>query len=338
MPRAVRTDIVQPDGRRVYLYGDFDRAPEGYQAPAMPNGLYQRRWNPLRREWVLVAASRQARTFLPERADCPLCPSHPGHSTEIPAARFEAAVFENRFPAMVTWPPAGGLCEVVVYTDEHEGSFATLPASRLERLAEVWTDRYRDLNARRGIKYVFIFENRGDQVGVTLHHPHGQIYAYPFVPPVAAAELGRQTGGCLQCRLIRDELKGRRRLLINEGGVVAYVPEYARWPYEVHVATRTHRPALPDLSPAARRALLAALQRITRAYDRLFEVPMPYMMAIHQSPAEVTAQAHLHVEFYPVLRDKGKLKYLAGSESGAGVFINDSLAEESADRLRTILE
>jgi len=120
MPRAIRTDIVQPDGRHVHLYGDFAPAPAGYQAPAMPNGAYERRWNPLRREWVLVAASRQARTFLPERADCPLCPSRPGHSTEIPAAAYEAAVFENRFPAMVPWPPAGGTCEVVVYTDVHD--------------------------------------------------------------------------------------------------------------------------------------------------------------------------------------------------------------------------
>jgi UDPglucose--hexose-1-phosphate uridylyltransferase len=337
MPRADRTDLVQPDGRHVHLYGDFDPAPEGYQAPAMPNGVYQRRWNPLRREWVLVAASRQARTFLPERADCPLCPSSPGHSTEIPAARFQAAVFENRFPAMVPAPPAGGSCEVVVYTDEHEGSFATLPTERLELLAGVWTDRYRDLSARRGIKYVFIFENRGEQVGVTLHHPHGQVYAYPFVPPVAATELRRQRG-CLQCTLVRDELKGRRRVLLDEGGMVAYVPGYARWPYEVHVATRAHRPALPDLSPAGRLALLSAMQRITRAYDRLLDLPMPYMMAMHQASASAGAAAHLHVEFYPILRERGKLKYLAGSESGAGVFINDTLAEESADRLRAVLE
>jgi UDPglucose--hexose-1-phosphate uridylyltransferase len=338
MPPADRTDIVQPDGRHVYLYGDFDPAPEGYQAPSMPNGIYQRRWNPLRREWVLVAASRQARTFLPERQECPLCPSRIGHSSEIPAARFQAAVFENRFPAMVPWPPAGGSCEVVVYTDEHDGSFATLPAARLERLAAVWTDRYRDLAARRGIKYVFVFENRGEQVGVTLHHPHGQIYAYPFVPPVAATELRPKPGGCLQCQLVRDELEARRRVLIDAGGIVAYVPAYARWPYEVHVATRAHRAALPDVAPAGRRALLETMQRVTRAYDRLFDVPMPYMMAMHQAGAEAGAAAHLHVEFYPVLRDRGKLKYLAGSESGAGVFINDTLAEESADRLRAVLE
>jgi UDPglucose--hexose-1-phosphate uridylyltransferase len=338
MPRALRTDIVQPDGRHVYLYGAFAPPPADYDAPSMPNGIYQRRWDPLRREWVLVSASRQSRTFLPERAECPLCPSRPGHSSEIPAASFEAAVFENRFPAMVPERPSGGVCEVVVYTDEHEGSFATLPPARLERLAEVWTDRYRALASRRGIRYVFIFENRGEQVGVTLHHPHGQIYAYPFVPPVAAAELRPQVRGCRQCRLIADELKGRRRVLVNAGGLVAYVPGYARWPYEVHLATRAHRAALPDLSPASRQALLAAMQRIARTYDRLFGTPMPYMMAMHQAPAGgASVQAHLHIEFYPVLRDQGKMKYLAGSESGAGVFINDTLAEESADRLRASL-
>ena len=340
MPRAVHTDIVQPDGRHVYLYGDFSPAPADYQAPAMPSGgVYQRRWNPLRREWVLVAASRQARTFLPERAECPLCPSRPGHSTEIPATKYQAAVFENRFPAMVPAKPAGGICEVVVYTDEHEGSFATLPSPRLEQLADVWTDRYRALSARPGIRYVFIFENRGEQVGVTLHHPHGQIYAYPFIPPVPATELRRQTSGCLQCRLIDDELKGKRRVLINADGMVGYVPGYARWPYEVHIMPRAHRAALTDLAPASRVALLTSMQRITRAYDRLFDVPMPYMMVMHQAPAgQAAAQAHLHVEFYPILRDRGKLKYLAGSESGAGAFINDTLAEESAERLRALLE
>ena len=335
MPRPVRSLIVQPDGRHVYLIGDYAPPPDDYQAPAMPPGVFQRRWNPLRREWVLVAASRQARTFLPGREQCPLCPSRPGYSTEIPASAFMAAVFDNRFPAMVPAPPSGGQSEVVVYTGEHEGSFATLAEPRLQLLAEVWADRYRDLSSRPGIRYVFIFENRGEQVGVTLHHPHGHIYGYPFIPPVAAAELRQRRNGCLQCRLIADELQGKRRLLINAAGVVAYVPGYARWPYEVHLAPRAHRRSLLAATPALRMSLLTAMQNVARAYDKLFDVPMPYMMAIHQAEAE---GAHLHVEFYPLLRDRGKLKYLAGSESGAGVFINDTLAEDSAERLRALIE
>src|SRR2546425_7893156 len=173
-------------------------------------------------------------------------------STEIPASQFAASSFENGSPAMVPARPAGGSCEVVVYTDDHEGSFATLSASRLARLAEVWSDRYRELAARRGVRYVFIFENRGEQVGVTLHHPHGQIYAYPFIPPVAATELHRRSAGCLLCRLIDDERKGRRRVLLDHGGIVAYVPGHARWAYEVHVPTKSPRPALPALTPSAR--------------------------------------------------------------------------------------
>src|SRR5919206_2133942 len=154
----VRTDIVQPDGRHVYLYGDFTPPPADYEAPSTPGGVHQRRWNPLRREWVLVAASRQGRTFLPARAQCPLCPSSTGHSSEIPASHYQAAVFENRFPSMVDEPGSGGVCEVVVYTEEHEGAFATLQPERLKMLAEVWADRYRELAMRPGIKYVFIFE------------------------------------------------------------------------------------------------------------------------------------------------------------------------------------
>ncbi|HEY8736976.1 MAG TPA: galactose-1-phosphate uridylyltransferase [Candidatus Dormibacteraeota bacterium] len=338
MPRPIRTDILQPDGRHVYLYGEFEPPPTGYQAPAIGEGAYERRWNPLRREWVLVAAARQARTFLPERSACPLDASATGRSTEIPASRFDAAVFENRFPAMLS-SAGGGVCEVVVYTDAHDGSFATLAGDALDRLVDVWTDRYRALANRADVRYVYIFENRGEAVGVTLHHPHGQIYGYPFIPPVAATELRRQTSGCRQCRLIQDELEDRERVLVQERGVVAYVPAYARWPYEVHVMPVAHRASLPDLGPAARLTLVHLMQRVAQAYDRLFDVPMPYMMVMHQQPTNGRAypQAHLHVEFYPTLRDRGKLKYLAGSESGAGVFINDTLAEESAARLRAVI-
>jgi len=229
---------------------------------------------------------------------------------------------------------------VVVYTDEHDGSFSSLPAASLERLVEVWTDRYRALGRRDDVKYVYIFENRGEQVGVTLHHPHGQIYGYPFIPPVAQIELKGRATACRQCRLIEEEIDDGHRMLLSERGVVAYVPAYARWPYEVHVATRAHRPALVDMTAAERRVLVHAMQRVARAYDRLFQVPMPYMMLIHQRPTDGREypQAHVHVEFYPILRDSGKLKYLAGSESGAGVFINDTLAESSAAGLRELIE
>jgi UDPglucose--hexose-1-phosphate uridylyltransferase len=340
MTRLLRTDLRQPDGRRLYLYGDHEAAPQGYLAPRQAEGEYQRRWNPLRREWVLVAAARQGRTVLPDAAACPLCPSRTSHSTEIPATRYHLAVFENRFPAM-----RPGACEVVVYTEQHDGSMATLGEARLSEIVEVWSDRYRDLGSRPEIDYVFIFENRGEAVGVTLDHPHGQIYGYPFIPPVAMAELqagrahARAGKGCLQCSLVAAERSEGTRMLFEVGGFAAYVPSDARWPYEVHVAPRTHYGALPDLEARSRSALAVALSRITSAYDRLFDRPLPYMMVIHQRPTDRKTHpgAHLRVEFYPVMRGPGRLKYLAAGENGAGTFVSDSLPEEKASELRALL-
>ena len=347
--RLTRTELRQPDGRRLYLYGQYEPAPPGYVAPRQADGTYERRWNPLRREWVLVAVGRQGRTFLPDAANCPLCASRPGHSTEVSASRFQLAVFENRFPAMPSFPcPArgggqgGGTCEVVVYSDQHDGSMATLGEARIRELVEVWSDRYRELAARPDVRYILIFENRGEAVGVTLHHPHGQIYGYPFIPPVAKTELqagqafARDGKGCLQCSLITTERSDGSRMLFDVGGVAAYVPSYARWPYEVHLAPRAHYGALPDLPARSRTALAAALSRVTSAYDRLFDQPLPYMMVIHQRPTDgkIHPSAHLRVEFYPVMWGPGRLKYLAAGENGAGTFVSDSLPEEKASQLR----
>jgi UDPglucose--hexose-1-phosphate uridylyltransferase len=364
VPRAAelmlaRTRISQPDGRSVLLYGQHAAPPASYLAPERSAGEFQRRWNPLRQEWVLVAAGRQGRTFLPAQDACPLCASNDGHSSEVPASSFEIAVFDNRFPAMVSGnnrgpgpdaekdgpQPGGGVCEVVVYTDRHDDSFGSLEKCRLHQLVEVWTDRYQDLGSRSDVGYVYIFENRGEAVGVTLHHPHGQIYGYPFIPPVAETELRagrahiRATRGCLQCQLVQSEVDAEERLLFVEGGFAAYVPNYARWPYEVHVAPIGHVGALPDLLSPERGTFGEALQRVARAYDRLFDLPMPYMMAMHQRPTDGRShpEAHLHVEFYPVLRMAGRLKYLAGGECGAGTFVSDGLPEEKAAEVRKLV-
>jgi UDPglucose--hexose-1-phosphate uridylyltransferase len=300
------------------------------------------RFDELRGEQVAYAIHRQDRTFLPARDHCPLCPTRPdGPVTEIPFPAFEIAVFENRFPSFTA--PLGA-AEVVVYTDQHDGSFGTLEPERAEALMWVWRHRYHELGAREDIDYVFIFENRGVEVGVTLSHPHGQIYGYPFLPPVPGLELAadERLGGCAPCALLERELTDGRRLLFEDEGVVAYVPYAARWAYEAHVVMREHRPSLLDCHPEELRLLAGALQRLVRGYDALFERPFPYVMALHQAPTvtrEPGADAgptsgHLHVEFYPPLRTAEKLKYLAGSEQGAGSFISDTLPEESAATLR----
>jgi UDPglucose--hexose-1-phosphate uridylyltransferase len=214
----------------------------------------------------------------------------------------------------------------------------------VEALMWVWRHRYTELGAREDIDYVYIFENRGVEVGVTLHHPHGQIYGYPFLPPVPGLELAadERLGGCAPCELLRRELEDGSRVVFENAAVVMYVPYAARWAYEAHVLMRQHRPSLLHCEPHELRSLAAALQALVRGYDALFDRPFPYVMAVHQAPtaapsrpaAAAAGQGHLHVEFYPPLRTADKLKYLAGSEQGAGTFISDTLPEESAARLR----
>ncbi len=299
------------------------------------------RFNELRGEQVAYAIHRQDRTFLPDRAHCPLDPTRPGAPpTEIPLAAFQIVVFDNRFPAFET--PMGA-AEVVVYTDDHDASLGSLPLDRVEALMWVWRHRYEELGAREEIEYVYIFENRGVEVGVTLHHPHGQIYGYPFLPPVPALELqaDERLGGCAPCVLLEREREDGRRLLFENEAVAAYVPAAARWPYEAHLVMRAHRPSLSHCEPGELRLLAAALLRLVRGFDALFDRPLPYVMAVHQAPtsaagraADAGAAGHLHIEFYPPLRTAEKLKYLAGSEQGAGTFIGDVLPEEAAAALR----
>lgn len=298
------------------------------------------RWNPLLEEWVTVAPWRQDRTYHPEAAQCPLCPSRPGReATEVPEPDYHIAVFENRFPA---YAGDGGRCEVVCYTSEHDSSLGAQPLDRIRDLVEVWQDRFRELSALPGVRFVYIFENRGQAIGVTLSHPHGQIYAYPFVPPVIARELAafrrhrRRHGRCLLCDLVAAERLGPR-LVVADDHWAAYVPAFARWPYEVHLAPTWHRPDILALTDAEVESMAAILREVLRRYDRLFGRALPYVMAMHQRPRRRAGSGgayHLHVEFYPPNRSADRMKFLAGSELGAGAFIVDARAEDTAARLR----
>ena len=300
--------------------------------------MSQLRFNELRGEQVVYAVERQERTFLPAEDHCPLCPTRPGGPvTEIPVPAYEIVVFDNLFPSFEA--PAGA-AEVVVYTDDHHGSFAGLAPARARDLMWVWRQRYEELGAREDVAYVLIFENRGVEVGTTLHHPHGQIYGFPFVPPVATLELAadERLGGCASCALAADELAAGERVVFESAEVLAYVPYAARWPYETHVVMREHRPSLSECSERELDALAGALQALTRGFDRLFERPFPYVMVLHQAPCDERRAGHLHVEFYPPLRTATKLKYPAGCEQGAGTFIMDVLPEASAAALRRVID
>ena len=305
------------------------------------------RFDPLRGEWVAYASDRNDRTFLPTDF-CPLCPSGAGGASEIPVDDFEVVVFENRFSAFgpdridgrPVRPPTTG-CEVIVYTAEHELTLAELPRDRVKLLVDVWADRYRELGARSEVAYVFNFENKGREMGVTLSHPHGQVYALPFIPPVAQSELrtsrghAAETGRCLHCAEIESEAAGPRRLF-DTAGMLAFVPRAARWPYEVHLYPRRHVASVADLDDGERWQLADALLRVSGNYDRHFGFSAPYVMAVHQAPTDGRAwpEAHLHFEFYPPNRRSDRLKQLAGVEIGVGTYVNDTKPETTAAELR----
>ena len=309
----------------------------------------------------MFADHRQHRTFLPPAEYCPLCPTRPGGPpTEIPMPAFDVAVFENRFPALVRRPPAptgeaaapsrvapaAGATEVVVYSDDHDLGLADLEPARVVRVVEVWTDRYVDLGRRDDVAYVFVFENRGVAIGVTLSHPHGQIYAYPELPPrvrrrveVAQAYLAEHAA-CVHCDVASTESAAGIRVVARNDTFLAYVPFAARFPYEVHVVPLRHVPSLPDLTEAERLDLAVLLRVVLRGYDRLFGFPLPYVMSVHQAPTRGEGHrpaSHLQVELTPIHRTAEKLKYLAGSELGAGAFVNDTAPEDTAGRLRVAM-
>jgi UDPglucose--hexose-1-phosphate uridylyltransferase len=286
----------------------------------------------------------------------PLAPTKdPQFPTEIPQGNYDIAVFENRFPSLtpaaiapphciVNTLPANGVCEVVVFTQDPQATLSSLPLDHVELLFQVWGDRTRAICQHPQIQYVLPFENKGVEVGVTLHHPHGQIYAYPFVPPVPGrmgtcqlAYYQQHQRGLLQ-NLIQQEIEDNQRILYQDDWAIAFVPVCARYPYEVWIAPIQPVATFMDLLPEQRSSLAKALKTVTLKYDGLWQRPFPYLMAWFQAPlnGEPHPEWHLHAEFYPPYRTSDRLKYLAGTELAAGMFANDALPEEKAKELQAI--
>ncbi len=286
---------------------------------------------------MVIAAARQDRTFLPPDGECPLDPSRPGRPTEIPAADYDVVVFENRFPALRG--PAGR-CEVVCFSSAHGASFAQLSPARVRTVLEAWADRTRSLAARPEIRQVYCFENRGEETGVTLHHSHGQIYAFPFVAPRLermVAQARRYPGGNLFDDVVAAEVAAGTRVVARNEHWIAFVPEAARWPYEVRIFPAVRVPDLPALGEAARDAFGPLYLDVLRRFDAVASGAAPYIAAWHQAPAKDEPARHLfaaHLQVLSIRRAPGKLQYLAGTESGMGVWISDIAPEEAARRLR----
>jgi UDPglucose--hexose-1-phosphate uridylyltransferase len=360
---VIRTSRRLADGREILYY---DREP-GHARDArdtrdLPpvSTRSQLRYDALLGEWVVVASHRQGRTFLPPADQCPLDPSAPGRPTEIPEPDYEVVVLENRFPSLATGVgpdlpaaapgnplaalrPGFGRCEVVCFTSDHTGSFAALGPDRARLVVDVWADRTEQLSALEGVAHVFPFENSGEEIGVTLSHPHGQVYAYPFLPPrvervLASVRRHRAaTGGDLFAELVDAERSGPRVVAANEHWT-AFVPAAARWPYEVQLFPTRRVPDIPALDDAQRDAFVAVYLDVLGRFAHRFDTPMPYIAAWNQAPvAEGRDEWWLNLQLFSFRRAPGKLKYLAGSESGMGAFITDTDPEDVAEQLRAVV-
>lgn len=299
---------------------------------------------------VAIASHRQGRTYHPPADECPLCPSEGERLSEIPDSSYDVVVFQNRFPSLAG---DSGRCEVVCFTSDHHAAFADLTEEQARLVLDAWTDRTSELSSLPSVEQVFCFENRGAEIGVTLGHPHGQIYAYPFTTPRTALMLRSvaahkdATGGeNLFDAVLERELAGERVVLESEHWV-AFVPYAAHWPYEVHLYPKRRVPDLLALDEEARSEFPKVYLELLRRFDRIFgegEPPTPYIAAWHQAPfgqledfeGVVRDDFALHLELFTIRRTSGKLKFLAGSESGMNVFINDVPPERAAERLREV--
>ncbi|WP_394729720.1 galactose-1-phosphate uridylyltransferase [Altererythrobacter sp. GH1-8] len=304
------------------------------------------RHHPLRGEWNVYAAHRQNRTFKPATAEDPLAPTRPGGpTTEIPFDDFELAVFENKFAAFhpsadnasdlagSACEPASGACEVVVYSPEPTGSLFTIGQDRRNLLIAALLDRYEALFGA-GLDYVLPFENRGDEVGVTLNHPHGQIYGFKRIPAVQQRAIDAFAAGFDLSSEIMTAMPDFG--IGEEGGIAAFVPRFARFPYETWLAPRARREGPWECTDEELESLAYWLGEITRRYDSLFQRPAATMMAFHAAPRSGSANYHFTIQFYPLLRAKGHVKYLASVEQHTGTFTVDVMPESAAVQLREI--
>lgn len=366
------------DGRELIYFDDPDttlppeRAADHRPVEPRPDTATMRQ-DVLTGDWVSIAAARQNRAFLPPAEHDPLAPQSATNASEVPS-RYDVAVFENKSPSFgpalrasgehspaAADPPRGledldhlglgrtrtsvGRCEVVCFSPEHEGSFGTQTVTRARTVIEAWADRTAALSALPGVEQVFPFENRGEAIGVTLRHPHGQIYSYPYITPRTQRLLDSidRTAPDLFQRILAFEQAGERVLLRSEHWT-AFVPFAARWPLEVHVLPHRQVADFAGLTEAEKDELAPVYLRLLRGIDALYGAdgapdPTPYIAAWHQAPVRSGRDTvRLNLQLTSPRRAKDKLKFLAGSEAAMGAWIGDVAPETAAAQLRAAIE
>jgi UDPglucose--hexose-1-phosphate uridylyltransferase len=309
------------------------------------------RWNPIREEWIIVSGKRGKRPLHPE-GFCPFCPG----SEEIPDCDWTVLSLPNRFPALHPEAPepeikcnglyhrrsAKGVCEVIVYTPNHNTTFAELSIDNIKKVIDLWIERYDKLGNRDYIDYVYIFENKGRIIGVTIDHPHGQLYAFPFIPPIIQKELDssqkhwKRAGDCLFCTILKKEKEAAVRVVCENEGFVCFLPFHAHWPYGVHIYPKKHVGALIEMEEKEIWLLARILKKVLMKFDNVLNMSFPYMMVLHQIPTDGKEYPyyHFHIEFYSPYREKDKIKYFASVEAGAGTITFDYTPELKAKELR----
>ncbi len=355
---VTRTSARMADGREI-IY--FDETPNAERILLDPRDLpavipgSQVRYDALLDEWVGIAGHRQTRIYHPPANACPLCPSTETNQSEIPSPEYDVVVFENRFPSfagagetaangtLFDTRDGNGRCEVVCFTSDHNATLSSLPTSRMRTVIDAWADRTAALSALPGVEQVFCFENRGVEIGVTLAHPHGQIYGYPFVTPKTSTAIKSvrahraATGGNLFGELLAGELADGSRIVGQNEHWVAFVPFAARWPVEVHLYPRRQVRDLVALEDVERAALAELYLDVIKRMEGVFDDTLPAISGVHQAPVHADADDYwLHLEVFSIRRAVGKLKFLAGSESAMGAFVNDITPEIAAARLREV--
>lgn len=308
------------------------------------------RWHPLINDWVMIASHRQARPQMPKDW-CPFCPG----SGKVPD-EFEVYQYDNDFPALSQTPPppddvatdffkvapAYGKCEVILYSSGHTVTVPELSDAHMGKLVNLWCQRFEELGKDEKTKYIFIFENRGDVVGVTMPHPHGQIYAYPFLPKKleleneSAKNYMAQTGNCLFCTMLQEEQKEEKRIIFQNEHFTVFLPFYCEYPYGIYIMANSHKQTICDFTQEERNALATTIRDAAGTLDNLFGYAFPYMMCMHNAPVNMgdMGHFHFHIEFFPPMRSADRQKFNASSETGAWAHCNPTCPEDTAEELR----
>ncbi len=328
----------------------------------------QQRFDPFLQEWVIYAPSRSKRPFQGKKFDsqptpkktwtCPFCPDAPEGAGEWivkqlsnkfaslseTAPPFQISTFGEAFQYQVA--SNYGKCEVILYSQDHHASFGKLPEWNIEALIKLWQERYKTISEIKEIRYPFIMENRGKEIGNSMIHPHGQIYSFPYLPPKILREFNavnayyEKNHRCLHCDIVAEELKNKSRIVEENPSFLAEIPYYAHWPFEIHIITKAHKSSIDELNSTEISDLAKIMKKIVQRYDLLYQQPpfMPYVMAMHNAPTNVPHHErwHFHIEYYTPFRGPEKWKFLAGVELGTHTYISDALPEYNAELMRNL--